>query len=174
MWPTSGATGAYKVFWDPDKANGLGDIAIERVDLLNVFWEPGKSDLQESRYLFHTRLEDNDRLEEAWPQLKGKLKNSGFTATRFLYDDAVPTDGKSTVIEVYYKKHEGGRDLLHYCRYVGDTLLYASENVKDEQGLYHKARRLRRPVSEQRCAAYQRASRKYDHACQGRRHSQGA
>ena len=127
-------TGAYKVFWDPDKANGLGDIAIERVDLLNVFWEPGKSDLQESRYLFHTRLEDNDRLEEAWPQLKGKLKNSGFTATRFLYDDSVPLDGKSTVIEVYYKKREGGRDLLHYCRYVGDTLLYASENVKDEQG----------------------------------------
>ena len=127
-------TGAYKVFWDPEKANGLGDIAIERVDLLNVFWEPGKSDLQESRYLFHTRLEDNDRLEEAYPQLKGKLKNNGFAATRFLYDDSVPMDGKSTVIEVYYKKREGGRDLLHYCRYVGDTLLYASENMRDEEG----------------------------------------
>ena len=127
-------TGAYKVFWDPEKANGLGDIAIERVDLLNVFWEPGKSDLQESRCLFHTRLEDNDRLEEAYPQLKGKLKNNGFAATRFLYDDSVPMDGKSTVIEVYYKKREGGRDLLHYCRYVGDTLLYASENMRNEEG----------------------------------------
>ena len=127
-------TGAYKVFWDPDKAGGLGDIAIERVDLLNVFWEPGKSDLQDSRYLFHTRLEDNDRLEEEYPQLKGKLKNSGFTATRFLYDDAVPTDGKSTVIEVYYKKRAGAGQVLHYCRYVGDTLLYASENQPGEDG----------------------------------------
>ena len=127
-------TGAYKVFWDPDKAGGLGDIAIERVDLLNVFWEPGKSDIQDSRYLFHTRLEDNDRLEEEYPQLKGKLKNSGFTATRFLYDDAVPTDGKSTVIEVYYKKRAGAGQVLHYCRYVGDTLLYASENQTGEDG----------------------------------------
>ena len=127
-------TGAYKVFWDPDKAGGLGDIAIERVDLLNVFWEPGKSDIQDSRYLFHTRLEDNDRLEEEYPQLKGKLKNSGFTATRFLYDDAVPTDGKSTVIEVYYKKRAGAGQVLHYCRYVGNTLLYASENQPGEDG----------------------------------------
>ena len=127
-------TGAYKVFWDPDKAGGLGDIAIERVDLLNVFWEPGKSDIQDSRCLFHTRLEDNDRLEEEYPQLKGKLKNSGFTATRFLYDDAVPTDGKSTVIEVYYKKRAGTGQVLHYCRYVGDTLLYASENQTGEDG----------------------------------------
>ena len=127
-------TGAYKVFWDPDKAGGLGDIAIERVDLLNVFWEPGKSDIQDSRCLFHTRLEDNDRLEEEYPQLKGKLKNSGFTATRFLYDDAVPTDGKSTVIEVYYKKRVGAGQVLHYCRYVGDTLLYASENQPGEDG----------------------------------------
>ena len=127
-------TGAYKVFWDPDKAGGLGDIAIERVDLLNVFWEPGKSDIQDSRCLFHTRLEDNDRLEEEYPQLKGKLKNSGFTATRFLYDDAVPTDGKSTVIEVYYKERVGAGQVLHYCRYVGDTLLYASENQTGEDG----------------------------------------
>ena len=127
-------TGAYKVFWDPDKAGGLGDIVIERVDLLNVFWEPGKSDIQDSRCLFHTRLEDNDRLEEEYPQLKGKLKNSGFTATRFLYDDAVPTDGKSTVIEVYYKKRVGAGQVLHYCRYVGDTLLYASENQTGEDG----------------------------------------
>ena len=127
-------TGAYKVFWDPEKAGGLGDIAIERVDLLNVFWEPGKSDIQDSRCLFHTRLEDNDRLEEEYPQLKGKLKNSGFTATRFLYDDAVPTDGKSTVIEVYYKKRVGAGQVLHYCRYVGDTLLYASENQTGEDG----------------------------------------
>ena len=34
-------TGVYKVYWDADKLGGLGDIAIERVDLLNVFWEPG-------------------------------------------------------------------------------------------------------------------------------------
>ena len=121
-------TGVYKVTWDADKLGGLGDVAIHAVDLLNLFWEPGVKDIQESRYLFHTALRDNDLLSERWPQLRGALKASSFAATRFLYDDAVPTDGKSTVIDCYYKKWEGGRQVLHYVQYVGDTLLYSSEN----------------------------------------------
>lgn len=32
---------AYGVFWDAGKLGGLGDIAIRRMDLLNLFWEPG-------------------------------------------------------------------------------------------------------------------------------------
>ena len=121
-------TGVYKVWWDAEKLNGLGDIAIERVDLLKVFWEPGAADIQDSRYFFHTRLEDNEELEESYPQLKGRLKSSGFLANRFVYDDAVSTEGKSTVIDVYYKRREGGRTVLHYCKFVGDVVLYATEN----------------------------------------------
>ena len=121
-------TGVYKVTWDADKLGGLGDVAIHAVDLLNLFWEPGVKDIQESRYLFHTALRDNDLLLERWPQLRGALKANSFAATRFLYDDAVPTDGKSTVIDCYYKMWEGGRQVLHYVQYVGDTLLYSSEN----------------------------------------------
>ena len=121
-------TGVYKVWWDAEKLNGLGDIAIERVDLLNVFWEPGAADIQDSHYFFHTRLEDNEELEESYPQLKGRLKSSGFLANRFVYDDAVSTEGKSTVIDVYYKRRQSGRTVLHYCKYVGETVLYATEN----------------------------------------------
>ena len=121
-------TGVYKVWWDAEKLNGLGDIAIERVDLLNVFWEPGAADIQDSRYFFHTRLEDNEELEESYPQLKGRLKTNGFLANRFVYDDAVSTEGKSTVIDVYYKRRQDGRTVLHYCKYVGDVVLYATEN----------------------------------------------
>ena len=123
-------TGVYKVYWDAEKLNGLGDIAIERVDLLNLFWEPGTADIQDSPYFFHTRLENNRELEEAYPQLKGQLKGTGFLASRFLYDDAVSTEGKSTVVDVYYKRKEQGRTLLHYCKYVGDRLLYSTENMR--------------------------------------------
>lgn len=123
-------TGVYKVYWDPEKLNGLGDIAIERVDLLNLFWEPGTEDIQNSPYFFHTRLENNRELEETYPQLKGQLKGTGFLASRFLYDDAVSTEGKSTVVDVYYKRKEQGRSVLHYCKYVGDTVLYSTENIK--------------------------------------------
>lgn len=132
-------TGVYKVFWDPEKAGGLGDISIERIDLLSVFWEPGIRDIQRSPYFFHTALEDNEALEELYPQLKGRLKSSGFTATSFVYDDSVSTDNKSTVIELYYKRRENGRNVLHYCKYVGDTVLFSTENQGEplyEHGLY--------------------------------------
>ncbi len=121
-------TGVYKVYWDTEKLGGLGDIAIERIDLLNVFWEPGVRDIQDSKYFFHTRLEDNETLTRRHPELAGRLKTSPFTATSFVYDDSVSTEGKSTVIDVYYKLRENGRDVLHYCKFVGDAVLYSTEN----------------------------------------------
>lgn len=134
-------TGAYKVVWDAGKLNGLGDISIEKVNLLNVFWEPGVSDIQKSRYFFHTELQDKDVLEERYPMLKDKLKGTGFLATKFLYDDNVSTENKATVIEVYYHKHMGGRKTLQYVKYVNDTVIFATENEEGmaERGLYDHA-----------------------------------
>ena len=132
-------TGVYKVVWDAAKLNGLGDISIQEVDLLNLFWEPGVTDIQDSKYFFHTKLVDNDLLEAQYPQLKDKLKGSTFTATKFLYDDNVPTDGKSTVIDCYYKKWGEGRQMLHYVKYVDDFVLYSTENEGKtlyDHGLY--------------------------------------
>ena len=120
-------TAAYRVGWDPDKLGGLGDISIERVDLLNLFWEPGIADIQRSKFVFFTHLEDNDELEEEFPQLRGRLRGNPFTATRFLYDDAVSLDGKSTVVEAYYRRKRAGRTVLHYVKYVGNTVLYSTE-----------------------------------------------
>ena len=120
-------TAAYRVGWDPDKLGGLGDISIERVYLLNLFWEPGIADIQRSKFVFCTHLEDNDELEEEFPQLRGRLRGNPFTATRFLYDDAVSLDGKSTVVEAYYRRKRAGRTVLHYVKYVGDTVLYSTE-----------------------------------------------
>lgn len=117
-------TGCYKVVWDKDKLNGLGDVAVERTNILNLFWEPGVGDIQHSRYLFHTELMDRDLLEEIYPQCRDKLKGDLFTAKHYSYDDSVRTDGKCTVVEVYY--HVGR--VLHYCKFVGDIVLYATEN----------------------------------------------
>ena len=122
-------TACYRVVWDPKKCGGLGDIAIERVDLLNLFWEPGVDDIQKSRCFFCTHLEDEETLCEQYPQLRGRVHGSPFRATRFVYDDAVSLEGKVTVIEVYYKK----RGVLHYCKYVGDTVLYATEEENPDQ-----------------------------------------
>ena len=121
-------TGVYKVVWDSGKLNGLGDICVERVNLLNIYWEPGVTDIQLSRYFFHTELCDKDVLEQQYPQLVDKLKGKSFMSTKFLYDDHVDTENKHTVIEVYYHKFVKGKKTLQYCKYVGDQVLYATEN----------------------------------------------
>lgn len=130
-------TGAYKVVWDSSKLGGLGDIGIERVNLLNIYWEPGVTDIQRSRYLFHTELCDKDILEQTYPELKDKLKGQTFISTKFLYDDTVDTENKFTLIEVYYHKQINGRQTVQYIKYVNDIVLYATENAEmAETGLY--------------------------------------
>ena len=121
-------TGVYKIVWDTGKLNGLGDISVEQVNLLNIYWEPGITDIQRSRYFFHTEMCDKDVLEERYPQLAGKINGKGFISTKFLYDDHVDTENKHTVIEVYYHKYIQGKRTLQYCKYVGDQVLYATEN----------------------------------------------
>ena len=121
-------TGVFGVFWDRKKLNGLGDISIKKVDLLNLFWEPGITDIQKSRNVFCVELVDNDILEGMYPKLKGRLKGSGLTIAKYIYDDTVDTSGKSVVVDWYYRKYDGQKSVLHYCKYVDDTVIYATEN----------------------------------------------
>jgi hypothetical protein len=121
-------TGAYKVVWDKNMLNGLGDIRVDRVNLLNIYWEPGITDIQKSRYFFQTEMVEKEVLLQKYPQLEGKLRSGGQFSSRFLYDDAVMTSNYATVIEVYYHKHQRGRKTLHYCKFVGDQVLFATEN----------------------------------------------
>ena len=121
-------TSIYKVIWDAEKLNGLGDITIRLVDAINLFWEPGITDIQDSRNLFQCELIDNDELKATWPQLTDELLGSDLTVAKYLYDDHVDTTKKSTVVDWYYKKRVGGKTVLHYCKFVGDVVLYATEN----------------------------------------------
>ena len=131
-------TGAYGVFWDKTKLNGLGDVSIRKVDIINLFWESGITDIQKSRHLFHVELADNDLLIGAYPQLQGKLGNATMDITKYIYDDTVDTNNKSVVVDWYYKKNVGGRTVLHYCKYVNDEVLFATENDPNyaERGWY--------------------------------------
>ena len=131
-------TGVYGVFWDGSKLNGLGDISILKVDLINLFWEPGITDIQKSRHLFHVELADNDLLEQQYPQLQGKLSTSTIDLTKYVYDDTVDTSQKSAVVDWYYKKNQNGKTVLHYCKYVNDIVLFATENEEAfrERGWY--------------------------------------
>ena len=121
-------TGVYGVFWDKSKLNGLGDISIRKIDIINLFWESGIMDIQKSRNLFHVELMDNDLLIEAYPQLQGKLGQATMDISKYVYDDAVDTNNKSCVVDWYYKKSQNGKTVLHYCKFVNDEVLFATEN----------------------------------------------
>ena len=122
-------TGCFGIYWDQSKLNGLGDISIENVDLLSIFWEPGIKDIQKSKNIFTVELVDNDTLKQAYPQVAEQLSASSDTILKkYMYDETIDTTGKTAVIDWYYKKPVNGRMTLQYCKFVGDTVLYATEN----------------------------------------------
>ncbi len=130
--------GVYGVFYNPTLLNGIGDVDIRPIDVLNLYWEPGIQNLQDSKDVFLLTLKDNDQLEAAHPELRGKLRESGLTQKQYHYDDHVDTSHKSVVVDWYYKTNKGGKDLLHYVQYVDDVILYASEDDPKyaEEGFY--------------------------------------
>lgn len=122
-------TAAYGVFWNPQKENGLGDVDIREIDLLKLFWEPGVTDIQKSRNLFIVDLVDEDLLEQQYPEHKGHLGGGAVDVKQYIYDDTIDTSNKSVVVDWYYKtRSASGQTILHYAKFVGETLLYASEN----------------------------------------------
>lgn len=127
------------VFWNKELENGLGDIDIRFIDILNVFWEPGITDIQKSRNLFVVDLRDNDLLEQEYPDLKGKLHGKLIEVKQYVHDDNVDVTNKSLVVDWYYKKRTPeGKTILHYCKFVGSHVLYASEDDPEyaERGYY--------------------------------------
>ena len=130
------------VFWNKELENGLGDIDIRFIDMLNIFWEPGITDLQDSRNLFIVSLRDNDLLEKEYPQLKHKQGGQVIDVKEYAHDDNVDTSDKSLVVDWYYKRSGGlGKTILHYCKFVGSEILFASENTPGyENGYYEHGR----------------------------------
>ena len=128
------------VFWNNELEDGLGDVDTQFIDMLNIFWEAGITDLQASRDLFIVSLKDNDLLEKEYPQLKGKTGSKIIDVKQYVYDDTVDISEKSVVVDWYYKKrNSAGKVVLHFCKFVGDEVLFASENEPEyaENGFYN-------------------------------------
>ena len=128
-------TGVYGVFWNNRKLNGLGDIDIKKVNILNLYWEPGISNIQDSRNVFYVSYEDKQDLESQYPELKGKLTSNKLAIEKYKTDDSVDLSEKAAVVDWYYKVWQDGKTILHYCKYVDETPLYMSE-TENPEGFY--------------------------------------
>lgn len=129
-------TGVYGVFWNSQKLNGLGDIDIKKTNILNLFWEPGVNDIEDSRNVFYVSFEDKRELEQAYPELQGSLNSTKVSIEQYKTDDSIDLSDKAVVVDWYYKVNQNGRTVLHYCKYVNETVLYSSEEEGLENGYY--------------------------------------
>lgn len=120
-------TAAFGVFWNPGIDNGLGDVDVKEIDMLNLYWEPGVHDLEQSKYVFVTALKDNDDLLAQYPFLEGPGTDET-PQTHYDSEDYVDRTNQTSVYDCYYKKQIGSRTVIHYIKFIEGRLLYASEN----------------------------------------------
>lgn len=122
-----GGASCYSVTWDNDADYGLGDVRIARCDILSLFWEPFIEDIQESKNFFCVNYFDIEEIRREYPQLKDvSSEDMGIEEYR-TYDTENKTHGKAAVIDWYYKRD----GLLHFCKFCGKEVLFASENEPD-------------------------------------------
>ena len=132
-------TGAYFIGWDPEKENGLGDIDMHDLDLLDVYWEPGIKNIQDSENLFIAGVENREAMERMYPQFTGKFDTATPDEYVYSYDRNLDWTDKALIWDWYYKiKDASGRTVLHYVKFSGECILYASENDPEyqEKGYY--------------------------------------
>ena len=148
------------VFWDSSKHDGMGDVAINNIDVHNLFWKPGIQDIQESDKVFYVTLEDVDTLKKKWPKIADKIgpQNTGYIG-KYINDDNIDTSNCAEVVNLYYKKpttipvfmpgvdengqptqikiHDIPKMVLHFAIIIGDQVAFASENEPGyENGFY--------------------------------------
>ncbi len=121
-------TAAYHVGWDKTKMGGMGDVSIKNINMLNLFWQPGVDDIQDSENVFFLHIVDRTILEQQHPELKGKLNDDYLRPNEYRKDDTVTMDGKVVVVDWYYHTWYGPKKVLHYCQFVNREILYSTEN----------------------------------------------
>lgn len=126
----------YGQFWDAEKLEGMGDIVVTRLDLLNLAWQPGVKDIQDGSNFFIIGLEDDEVLADTYANIlddttiiKGKRI---IDPKQYAYDDHIDITKKSVVVDWYMRRRgNDGRIQLHLVKFVGSTVLYNS--MEDEQ-----------------------------------------
>jgi hypothetical protein len=119
----------YGVFWNAKKLNGTGDVDIRPINILNIFWEPGITDLQLSRNIFTVEIVHKDDLAAQYPQAKDVEGSGRFVVQNYITEDNIDKTDKVAVVDWYYRRMTPeGRTVLHYCKFVNDIVLFSSEN----------------------------------------------
>lgn len=134
-----GGAGVYSVTWDSDRMGGLGDVLIDREDVLRLFWAPHIENIQDSPHLFYVEEFEIETAKELFPMLVDISADTMGLEDYKTYDSESKNFDKAVIVDWYYKKN----GILHLCKFCGEQILFASENEPEnypsgyyEHGLY--------------------------------------
>ena len=125
-------TAVYGVFWNGGLQNGLGDIEIKKVDLLNLAWQPGVCDIQESRYVFYSYYMDKDAFVKQYGKQKLAQADDTFALDTYGEREFTWQEESALVVDCYYK--DGGK--VYLVKFSGEQVLEKSDGPLYEHGLY--------------------------------------
>ena len=129
-------TAVYGVFWNPSLYFGLGDIEIKKIDIVNLAFEPGVSDIEESKYIFYTYSVS----KESFISEYGSIDGAEFASPedkKYNKNDTEFISERVKVIDCYYKKPLGGANVVHFLKFSGKKILYSSEKEGKESFYAH-------------------------------------
>lgn len=134
-----GGAGVYSVTWNYELMGGLGDVLIDREDILRLYWAPHIEDIQDSPHLFYVEEFEIETAKELFPELENESPDTMGLEEYRTYDSESKNFDKAVIVDWYYKKN----GILHLCKFCGEQLLFASENEPEnypngyyEHGLY--------------------------------------
>ena len=126
-------TACYGVFWNSALNGGLGDIEIKKVDLLNLAWQPGVSDLQDSKYVFYSYYMDRDAFAKKYGKEKLPLTDDISSVDSYGGVSQELLEHSVLVVDGYYKANGA----VHLVKFTGNTVLEYTEGREGyENGLY--------------------------------------
>ena len=135
--------GVYAVFWDKDAEDGVGEIGIEQASLLNLYFDMEENHIQKSSDVFYVHMVRREDLKRNYPEIpERELEAVGTGDGEYERYNGNPTNATQTkvpVIDWYYKKrNKQGRRVVHLCQFVGDIVLFSSEDTEEwgERGIY--------------------------------------
>ncbi len=129
-------TGITRVTWDFQKNCGIGGIDIANISILKLYWKMTADNIQKSPYVFEIEIADRDELIMEYPFLEDKAIGKVIAPAEFDSEDSTSQENDVAVIHAWYKR----KGVVHYCKYVSDTVIYASENDPrfKEKGYYFR------------------------------------
>lgn len=138
----------WKVFFDPSKYNGLGDIAFEIVDPVNFFIDPNEvNDLQNADFCGTSVRRSIEYLKKRYPEKANEIEADQMNSEITVYDtedEEDPRNRQATLIEYWTKDKENG---LVRIVVAGNVLLSYDTNFY-KHGLYPFVRGINYPIQK--------------------------